>query len=608
MAIASSNARIRGEWLSRPGIFRWLFVGLLFVAEILAAQAPPSADTFVSGLTPKTNYGSGIGLIVSQGSTTYIQFDLSGIPAGATINKATLRLYVDAVVKSGSFDVYQLHSSWNENTLTYNSPAPIPGESATGNHPISVTNASLNQFLLIDITSLAQGWLDGTVANYGVALALAGGSTGSFAFDSKESLLTGNGPELDFVLSGPAGAQGPQGPPGPAGPLGMQGPAGPQGALGQTGLTGPAGMNGAGATIAIGTTMTLPAGSKATVTNGGTSTAAIFNFGIPQGAPGSGGGGGGAAFSVFLPGKLVTPQQSAGDMMPNQDITITRMTVREQTPAVNCSGPTPVLRLTDGSTGQDLPLALSNALIDSGPLALKFSSNSDLQVQLQTGAACASSFSGDVVAPPANANVIIQYKITEPSDVNTCAQGGKPCNGICELTVSDPNNCGACGNSCSSVLFPGAATVCANSQCSPVCNAPFADCNRDPNDGCEVNLGNDANNCGACGNACTKGSSNVTGVACQSFQCANTCASGYGDCDGNVANGCETNLTSDLLNCGSCSHSCDIAGDTCTAGQCINHLPSGSACNDNTECSSEACLFGCYFDPDGGTICQSTCK
>jgi hypothetical protein len=103
---------------------------------------------------------------------------------------------VDAVAKSGSFDVYQLNNSWAENTLTYNTPT-----------------FSLNQFRLIDIPSLVHGWANGSIANNGVALALIG-STGSFSFDSKESLLTGNGPELEIALAG-TGQPDPPGPPGP---------------------------------------------------------------------------------------------------------------------------------------------------------------------------------------------------------------------------------------------------------------------------------------------------------------------------------------------------------------------------------------------------------
>jgi hypothetical protein len=235
-----------------------MLAGLLFctlLSTILVAQAPPSQDTFVSSATPKINYGPSIALVVSPGSTSYIQFNLSGIPAGATVSKATLRLYVDAVATKGSFDVYRLNSAWSENALTYNTPPPALGASATGGHPVSVTSASSNQFLLIDITTLAQGWVNGTTPNNGVALALTTAS-GAFSFDSKESLLTGNGPELELALvsPGPQGPAGPQGIPGPAGsqgiegdpgPTGTVGPQGPQGVQGDRGFPGLSGATGA---------------------------------------------------------------------------------------------------------------------------------------------------------------------------------------------------------------------------------------------------------------------------------------------------------------------------------------------------------------------------
>lgn len=47
---------------------------------------------------------------------------------------------------------------------------------------------------------------------------------------------------------------------------------------------------GQAATITVGTVTTLPAGSTATVTNTGTTSAAVFDFGIPKGADGSGAG------------------------------------------------------------------------------------------------------------------------------------------------------------------------------------------------------------------------------------------------------------------------------------------------------------------------------
>ena len=55
------------------------------------------------------------------------------------------------------------------------------------------------------------------------------------------------------------------------------------------------GADGQAATITAGTTTTLPAGSSATVTNSGTSSAAIFDFGIPKGDKGDTGNPGSAA-------------------------------------------------------------------------------------------------------------------------------------------------------------------------------------------------------------------------------------------------------------------------------------------------------------------------
>ena len=49
----------------------------------------------------------------------------------------------------------------------------------------------------------------------------------------------------------------------------------------------PSSASGSAATIAIGTTTTGDAGTEASVTNVGTSSEAIFNFTIPQGATGS---------------------------------------------------------------------------------------------------------------------------------------------------------------------------------------------------------------------------------------------------------------------------------------------------------------------------------
>jgi len=64
-------------------------------------------------------------------------------------------------------------------------------------------------------------------------------------------------------------------------------PRGDVGNTGATGATGATGSPGTAATIAAGTTTTLSPGASATVANSGTSSAAVFNFGIPAGQTGA---------------------------------------------------------------------------------------------------------------------------------------------------------------------------------------------------------------------------------------------------------------------------------------------------------------------------------
>ncbi|MCH5350617.1 MAG: collagen-like protein [Clostridiales bacterium] len=85
---------------------------------------------------------------------------------------------------------------------------------------------------------------------------------------------------------GPQGAQGAQGATGPQGEQGIQGVPGPQGEQGLQGVAGTNGTDGAAATVTVGTVDTLEPDQNATVTNSGTTTAAVLNFGIPRGATG----------------------------------------------------------------------------------------------------------------------------------------------------------------------------------------------------------------------------------------------------------------------------------------------------------------------------------
>jgi alpha-tubulin suppressor-like RCC1 family protein len=73
------------------------------------------------------------------------------------------------------------------------------------------------------------------------------------------------------------------------------------------------------------------------------------------------------------------------------------------------------------------------------------------------------------------------------------------CSGACVDTSSDPNNCGTCGNVCTTSDPNATGASCdGGGQCQPNCNAPFVACGT-----VCVNEQTDPNNCGGCGQVCS---------------------------------------------------------------------------------------------------------
>lgn len=85
----------------------------------------------------------------------------------------------------------------------------------------------------------------------------------------------------------------------------------PKGAKGDTGATGATGSPGAAATVSVGTTTTGQPGTNASVTNSGTQSAAVLNFTIPKGAKGDNGNPGSAATIAVGTVTTLQPNQSA---------------------------------------------------------------------------------------------------------------------------------------------------------------------------------------------------------------------------------------------------------------------------------------------------------
>ncbi len=152
-----------------------------------------------------------------------------------------------------------------------------------------------------------------------------------------------------------------------------------------------------------------------------------------------------------------------------------------------------------------------------------------------------------------------------------CGTGEACCDGACVDTQSNVTACGACGTTCRT---PNGRPACSMGACGVgTCTAPYENCDMNGANGCEVNLQTDPMNCGACGNVCPSGTSSM-GV-CVMGRCQVGCADGFADCDGNAANGCETDTRADNANCGLCGRTCALRNATsacatsaCTIGMC----------------------------------------
>jgi hypothetical protein len=180
--------------------------------------------------------------------------------------------------------------------------------------------------------------------------------------------------------------------------------------------------------------------------------------------------------------------------------------------------------------------------------------------------------------PPGTYSVIVEAPGNHTQTLSglVVVNGSTRDTGTTTLTdlLSDPQNCGACGNSC------GKGVACSNGVCAMMTMCPAgqtlcgASC---------VNAATDASNCGACGNTCPNGSACANGV------CTSSCPKGQTLCGASCVN-----TITDAFNCGTCGTSCG-GGQSCSAGLCAGPAPT---CADGIKNGGETDV-----DCGGPTMC-----
>lgn len=129
-------------------------------------------DSIVETAFPDNNYGiwpmAAVGNSASTIIRMYIEFDLSSIPADVRITDADLTLYQYFTNGSDNFTIglYAVTGDWDESTIDWD-PQPI---SSTDVEITNSITAGATTWESWDIDTLVQGWLDGTITNYGMML------------------------------------------------------------------------------------------------------------------------------------------------------------------------------------------------------------------------------------------------------------------------------------------------------------------------------------------------------------------------------------------------------------------------------------------------------
>jgi hypothetical protein len=158
-----------------------------------------------------------------------------------------------------------------------------------------------------------------------------------------------------------------------------------------------------------------------------------------------------------------------------------------------------------------------------------------------------------------------------------CPTGQLSCGSAPACTSpADLHTCGSCSNDCTALPNVTGPTTCNGGRCAFVassCATGYGDCDGDPTNGCETAL-NDADHCGSCTTACPggmlcAGSSNAGAAPAQ---CVTSCAPAT-----TCGSSC-TDPSSDPLHCGACGNAC-AAGATCQSGTCSCAMgPATQAC------------------------------
>src|SRR5271156_3159824 len=203
----STFKRYAMKFTSRITIGIALCAASLLAPVVAHAQAPVTDDTYSQRGREWSNGSAPLVVVQSPNVNGYLRFNLSVFPPNlqsGDIEKATLKLFVNSVQGAGTMYVCRLEANqpWDEKKLGGSEPSCDPGTEAI---PVLMTKDMILNYVVIDVTPIAQYWYQNPGTNNGIGLFSTNPST-SAASDVFVSFVSKEGPQIgrdaQFVFAG----------------------------------------------------------------------------------------------------------------------------------------------------------------------------------------------------------------------------------------------------------------------------------------------------------------------------------------------------------------------------------------------------------------------
>ena len=171
-------------------------------------------DTYLWQANPDNNYGGANPSYIQWYSTvrvhSLLQFDVSSIPAGATVTSALLTLAYAVHVGTNVINLYRCTQAWTELGATWNKYNGVSNWALAGgdydNATVHATQTISTAVSFIQsITALVQGWVSGTWPNTGMLLrdSTEAGSDRYYGFKTSDDAIAAYRPKLVIEYTEP---------------------------------------------------------------------------------------------------------------------------------------------------------------------------------------------------------------------------------------------------------------------------------------------------------------------------------------------------------------------------------------------------------------------